>query len=145
MLGLVINISSTCLLQSTMMKSSSMSAVRNAPVMSIMSTSLFLCTPSTDMISNDTNSTVGGVASLFLDPSLWFWPYVHARSLTALPRFYLRKLAIIACLTLLYRSCLLYSCGKKYSSCVFGLVLFLLRPLQPYWIYWASSLANIAP
>ena len=90
MLCSVFTISSATLLCSTLMTSLSMSVVRNSPGMLTTATSLLLCALISDVISTNSNATVGVVSSLFWDPYLYFWTSVHARPLTVLTRFSLR-------------------------------------------------------
>jgi hypothetical protein len=80
--GAVFTISSSRRPLRHMHTSSFMSAVRYTPGTSTMTTSQPSCASMVAVINTDYSATVGGVASDFIDPSLFFLPSAHDLPLT---------------------------------------------------------------
>ena len=92
MLGSVFIISSYGPPHSTMMTSSSMSTVRNAPYISTTDMSLLSCAYIYYVMRTDYRATVGDVASIFCDPLCCFCPSEHVYPLIDPFRFSLMNI-----------------------------------------------------
>ena len=93
MIVLALTISYNILPRSSMITYSSMSMVSNSPGMSTMNTSLLSCTSIYDVISTNSNATIGYVVLLCWYPYCFFCPSNHACPLKFLPHFSLSNIS----------------------------------------------------